>query len=184
MEAPVTPRPADQNSGLDVESHRILMKRAAALLARRSYSRAELRSKLLKTASAPQVESILNRLEQLNLLNDAEYAYNFALYQIGREGWGAVKVDAALRRRHVQPEIIKDALRRVRSELGDETVPVEYMQKYCGKHWPPTDPARIQRLIMNLRRRGFGEAAIDRSLKKILPEPLYRRYEIGEQIDQ
>jgi SOS response regulatory protein OraA/RecX len=176
----VARKPADQNHDTEAGSNRALMKRAAALLARRSYSRGELRGKLLPMADAGQVETTLDRLEQLNLLNDAEYAYNFALYRIGREIWGAAKVTAALRRRYVEPEIIEDALRRVQSELGSETVPVEYMQKFCGEHWPPTDPAHIRKLIMHLRRRGFGETTIERALKRILPPSAYRRFEFGE----
>ena len=173
-------RPPDQNNDAGAGSYNALLKKAAVLLARRSYSRGELRDKLLRTAAAAQVESTLNRLEQLNLLNDAEYAYNFALYRIEREVWGVAKVIDALRRRQVEPEIIEDALRRVQCELGVETVPVEYMQKYCGERWPPTDPAHIQKLITHLRRRGFGERAIGRALKGILPGPLYQRFEIGE----
>ena len=161
-------------------SRNALMKKAAALLARRSYSRGELRVKLLKAAATTQVESTRDRREQLNLLNDAEYAYNFALYRIEREGWGAAKVYGALRRRYVAPDTIEDALRRAQNELGDESVPVEYMQKYCGMHWPPKDPVQVQKLVLHLRRRGFGEDIIDCALKKVLPGQLYRRFEIGE----
>jgi len=173
-------RPADQNHDVDSGSHKALLKKAAALLARRSYSRGELRVKLLKTAGASQVESVLDRLEQLNLLNDVEYAYNFALYRIGRESWGAAKVCDALRRRHVEAETIENALQRVRSELGEETVPVEYMQKYCGEPWPPTEPKHIQKLILHLRRRGFNDDTILGALKKALPMPVFQRFEIGE----
>lgn len=170
--------PTDQSN--DSESNKALLKKAATLLARRSYSRGELRIKLLKTAGEAEVESTLDRLEQLNLLNDAEYAYNFALYRIERENWSRAKVSDALRRRHVKSETIDDALQRIRHELGGETVPVEYMQKYCGKHWPLTNPAHIRKLVMHLRRRGFADDTIESALKKILPRPLFQRFEIGE----
>jgi regulatory protein len=177
---PMTRKPADYSRDADAETCKALLKKAAAMLARRSYSRGDLRNKLLAKEAAPRVEAILDRLEQLNLLNDAEYAYNFALYRIERESWGAAKVTEALQRRHVDQETIENALRRVQSELGVETVAVEYMQKYCGKDWPPADPKQVQKLMVHLRRRGFGEDAIDRALKEILSGPLYKRSEIGE----
>ncbi len=168
----------DQSNG--TESNKALLKRAAASLARRSYSRGELRIRLLKTAGKNEVESVLDRLEQLNLLNDAEYAYNFALYRIGRQNWSRAKVCDALRRRHVKSETIDGALQRIHYELGAETVSVEYMQKYCGKHWPLRNPAHIQKLVMHLRRRGFADDTIESALKKVLPKPLFQRFEIGE----
>jgi len=174
----VNRNPTDQSN--DSESNKALLKKAAALLARRSYSRGELRLKLLKTVGEADVESALDRLEQLNLLNDAEYAYNFALYRIGRGNWGRAKVSDALCRRHVETEIIDGALQRIRHELGAETIPVEYMQKYCGKHWPLKNPAHIRKLIMHLRRRGFADDVIESALRKVLPEPLLQRFEIGE----
>ena len=63
---------------MDNERHKLLMKKAGALLARRAYTRGELRDRLVKTSGETPVESILDRLEQLNLLNDAAYAYNLA----------------------------------------------------------------------------------------------------------
>jgi len=174
----VNRNPIDQRK--NSESGKALLKKAAAMLARRSYSRGELRIKLLKAAGEAEVESALSRLEQLNLLNDSEYAYNFALYRIRRENWSGAKVCDALRRRHVESGIIDDALKRVRHELGAETVPVEYVQKYCGKHWPLRNPAHIQKLIMHLRRRGFAEDTIESALKKVLPKSLFQRFEIGE----
>jgi SOS response regulatory protein OraA/RecX len=174
----VNRHPTDQSN--DSESNKALLKKAAALLAGRSYSRGELRLRLLKTAGEADVESALDRLEQLNLLNDAEYAYNFALYRIGRENWSRAKVVDALRRRQVESEIIDGALRRIHRDLGAETVSVEYMQKYCGKHWPLKNPAHIRKLVMHLRRRGFADGAIESALRKILPEPLFQRFEIGE----
>lgn len=164
----------------DSESPKALLKKAAALLARRPYSRGELRIKLLQTAGEGEVQSALDRLEQLNLLNDAEYAYNFALHRMGSENWGSAKTCDALRRRYVKSETIDDALQRVHDELGVETVPIEYMQKYCGEHWPLKNPAHIRKLVMHLRRRGFANETIERALKEVLPKPLFERLEIGE----
>jgi SOS response regulatory protein OraA/RecX len=170
-------KPAHQSHKGGTESGRALLKKAANLLARRAYSRGDLRTRLLKTAGERQVDSTLDRLEHLKLLNDAEYAYNFALIKIGQENWGSAKVIAALHRRCVESGTIEKALRRVRAELGDETISVRYLRKCCGVHWPPTDPKQIQKLVTHLRRRGFDEDAIFRALREILPEPVLYRFE-------
>ena len=91
-----------------MEATDVLMKRAAAFIARRAHSRGELRRKLSAAAeegaqkddakiySAAEIETVLDRLERLNLLNDAEYAYNFAFSRIHDSGWGEEKVREAL----------------------------------------------------------------------------------------
>jgi len=170
-------KPVHQSYKAGTESGRALLKKAANLLSRRAYSRGELKTRLLKIAGERQVDSILDRLEHLKLLNDAEYAYNFALSRIGQENWGSAKVVAALHRRCVESGTIEEALQRVRAELGAETISVRYLRKCCGAHWPPTDLKQIQKLMMHLRRRGFDEDTIFRALKEILPEPVLHRFE-------
>jgi regulatory protein len=169
-----------KNSFADSEPDKALLKKAGALLSRRGYSRGELRNKLLKFAGNQQVESVLDRLEQLKLLNDTEYAYNFALYRIERQSWGSAKVHDDLRRRHVAPSIIEYVLQRVRNELGEETIPLEYIRKYCGKHWPPAEKKHLQRLIMHLRGRGFSDEAIEHALRKLPATPALQHFEMGE----
>jgi regulatory protein len=165
---------------MDVELQKALMKKAGLMLSRRSYSRGELRMKLAKMTGDSEIESVLNRLEQLNLLNDADYAYNFSVYRIRREGWSPAKVRDSLFRRHLSQAIIESALERVRNELGDEFALIECIKKRWGKQAPPTSPKDIQKLILYLRRRGFDEDAIFCALKRMLPAAAIQRFETGE----
>jgi regulatory protein len=165
---------------MDAELQKTLLKKAGSLLARRAYSRGELRMKLAKMAGDSEIESALNRLEQLNLLNDADYAYNFAFYRIQQEGWGPAKVRDSLLRRHLSPANIESALERVRNELGDELVLIDCIKKRCGKQEPPTNPKDIQKLIAYLQRRGFDDDAIFRALKRMLPAAVIQRFETGD----
>ncbi len=162
------------------DPHNMLLKKAAALLARRAYSRGELREKLASAAGELQVESALDRLEQLNLLNDADYAYNFALYRVRQEGWGPAKVHDSLLRRHVAESTIELALERVRNEMSDESALIEYVQKHCGKRGMPANPKDINKLIFHLRRRGFDENAILNALKRMIPSAVLRHFETGD----
>jgi regulatory protein len=165
---------------MEAELQKALLKKAGALLARRAYSRGELRIKLAPMAEESQIDSALDRLEQLNLLNDTDYAYNFALCRIQREGWGPTKVRESLIRRHLSREIIETALARVRDELGDESVLMQYIGKHYGKRSLPTAPKDIQKVVSHLLRRGFSQNAILDALKRIIPTAAIRHFETGE----
>ena len=165
---------------MDAALHKMLLKKAGSLLARRSYSRGELRNKLSGFAEKSQVESVLDRLEQLNLLNDADYAYNFALCRTRQEGWGPAKILESLLRRHVDQTTIENALEGVRNELGDESILVEYIRKHCGKQGMPTDLKGVRKLVLHLRRRGFDEERIFGALKQMIPSALLQRFDTGE----
>jgi SOS response regulatory protein OraA/RecX len=162
------------------EIQKALLKKAGSLLARRAHSRGELQLKLAKMAEDSDVECALNRLEQLNLLNDADYAYNFAFYRIRQEGWSFAKVRDALFRHHLSQAIIESALERARNELGDEFALIECIKKRYGKQPPPASPKDIQKFILFLRRRGFDDDAIFRGLRRMLPAAAIQGFETGE----
>jgi len=165
---------------MDREIDRTLLKKAGALLARRAYSRLELQKKLTAIGEEQQVESVLNHLEQLKLLNDAEYAYNFAFRRIRQQGWSPEKVRSALLQHHVEQTSIESALQQVRNESDDASILLEYVKRHCGKKGPPTDLKGVQRLIGQLRHRGFEEETILGALGEILPQEFMRRLESGD----
>jgi len=166
---------------MDSGIHKVLMKKAGAFLARWAHSRADLRRRLAPFGSDEQVDFALGHLERLNLLNDSDYAYNFALRRIRRLGWSSAKVRTALLGHQVASSIIDLALDRVRSESGGEdSVIREYLLKRYGKGGLPADVKGVRRLIMHLRRRGFEEENIVRALKGEIPDAALRRFETGE----
>jgi len=165
---------------MESEIYRLLMKKAGALLARRSYSRGELRDRLAKTAGELPIDPVLNRLEQLNLLNDADYAYNFAFCRIQQEGWSPAKVQTSLLRRQVDATTVENALKRVRDELGDKPALASYVRKYCGKRGLPSDLAGVRKLILHLRRRGFDDESIFGALREMIPAAVLQQLETGD----
>ncbi len=165
---------------MDSERHKLLLQRAGDLLARRAYSRGELRGKLAKIAGEMSLNSVLDRLEQLNLLNDYDYAYNFALRRIKQDGWSTDKVLQALIRREVAQSVIDRVLERIRAEIGDESPLKVYVQEYCRKRGFPTDVKNLRSLFLHLRRRGFDEEDILRVLRGTVPPALWQRFETGE----
>jgi regulatory protein len=165
---------------MESEAQKQLLKKAGALLSRRAYSRGELRLRLGKASEEFQIEAVLNRLEQLNLLNDADYAYNFALNRIRQKGWSPAKVHASLLRRNVAQATIEAAIERTREEVGDLKALTEYIQKYCRRKGMPADSQGIRRLIAHLQQHGFEEDSILCALKQVVPATALQRFETGE----
>jgi regulatory protein len=165
---------------MNSEIHSMLLKKAGALLARRGYSRFEMHQKLASFASEEEIESALDRLERLNLLNDADYAYNFAFRRIRQRGWSPARVRSALLQIHVEEASIDFALQQVRNEVDDLAVIMSHAQRHCGKKGLPTDMKGIRRLIMHLRHRGFDEDDIFRALKDTISAEALQRMQTGE----
>ena len=157
-----------------------LQQKAGALLARRAYSRGEIREKLLRIADESSVDIILDRLEQLKLLNDLDYAYNFALYRVGREGWGPEKIRSALYRRGVAEADISAALEQIRSLVGEDYALGEYLKRHFAKKGMPEGCDGIRNLVSNLRRRGYNQNSIFSVLKRTLPKETARHLQTGD----
>jgi SOS response regulatory protein OraA/RecX len=169
---------------MDIDIHKLLMKKAGTLLARRAYSRADLQKRLAAFGGGEQVEAVLRHLERLKLLNDADYAYTFAFRRIRRLGWSSAKVQNALLGHQVDPMIIDRALEQVRNECGGEdSVIREYLRKRYEKGGLPVDCKGIRKLILHLRQRGFEEETIFSALKGEIPDAALRRFRTGEYID-
>jgi regulatory protein len=165
---------------MNSEIHSMLLKKAGALLARRAYSRFEMQKKLISIGKEHEVESVLDHLERLKLLNDADYAYNFVFRRIRQQGWSPAKVRSALLQKHVGQDSIEFALQQVRNEIDDAAVILAYVQKHCGKKGLPADMKGILKLLMHLRHRGFDEENIFRALKDKVPAEALQRIQTGE----
>jgi regulatory protein len=165
---------------LELKLKNKLMNKAGRLLARRLYSRGEMKLKLARFAETKDVEPVLDRLQELNLLNDGNYAYNFALYRIRQEGWGPIKVLHSLIRRHVEPDLAQSAIERVRQEESDESVLNEYIEKSFRKGAVPASRKELRKLIDHLRRRGFLDDTIYKSLRQRIPAAVWRTFDMGD----
>lgn len=157
-----------------------LMNRAGRLLARRLYSCGELRQKLLPFASEHEVDATLSRLKELNLLNDSNYAYNLALFQIAKQGWGPIKALHSLLRYKVAPEVAQEAIERVRQDESFENALTRYLEKIFRKGPAPQNRKDLVKLINRLRRRGFEEDTIFNTLRQKMPAALWRTYDFGD----
>jgi SOS response regulatory protein OraA/RecX len=156
------------------------MQKAGRLLARRAYSRGELEARLCADPDEAGLEAVLRRLEELNLLNDEQFAYNFALCRMMQDGWGPIKVLHSLLRRRVEAHLAESAIERVRQEIGDGSLLQGFLADYCSKHRLPEDRRSIQRLVSRLKRRGFAEETIYSVLRRTIPAEAWRCFDSGD----
>jgi SOS response regulatory protein OraA/RecX len=131
-------------------------------------------------ADSADVEEVLAHLQEVGLLNDADYAYNFALRRINEMAWGDAKVYHSLVRRHIASHLAESAIQKVHQEVGEEEVLARYLGKVAGRGGMPTDRKGIRKLIAHLRSRGFSEDHIWRCLRERVPAANWRRFESGD----
>jgi len=157
-----------------------LMGKAGRILSRRAHSRGELRRKLARYAEADLVEPVLDRLQELELLNDADYAYNFALCRMKQDGWGPLKVLHSLRRQEIASALAEEVIGRVQSEAGTLDLLQEYLRRHCRKTGFPQDRKGLQRLVSHLRRRGFPEESVFTALRQLKRAAPWQLFDTGE----
>jgi SOS response regulatory protein OraA/RecX len=169
------------SSDLNIDDlHQLLIKKGGALLSRRSYSRGELRDKLVKIADSCFVEPVLIRLEQLHLLNDEEYAYNLAFYHIKHEVWGPVKVIDSLLRKQIAQNIVESTIERIRNEVDNRTILLEYVERLFVKKKLQKDFKGLKKIISHLRQRGFDDGSITDAVEGLFPAEIRQHFFIGE----
>ncbi len=165
---------------MEPEPSKKIMQKAGSLLARRAYSRGQLRDKLAPLGESGHVESVLDRLEQLGLLNDAEFAYNLASRWIRQEGFGPAKVYHLLRRRQISAAAADAAVERVRREISDHDALADYLARRSRTRQLPADRRAIHKLILSLQRRGFSQEVIWEVLHDAIPVSAWKDFQTGE----
>ncbi len=146
--------------------------RALDALARRSRSRRDLERWLLeRDYPAADIESALARLEELGLLDDAEFARGFAHRRLTGQGYGPRRVAAELARKGVARTIVDEVLGELRersaeaaSEAGEdaEDGAAAAVEAAAAKRARSLESSGLEpevarrRLVAWLVRRGFG----------------------------
>ncbi len=135
---------------------------ALRALARRAHARFDLRRRLLQKQHPPAaVDGALDRLAAAGLLNDAQFARDFAAAK-ARRGRGPARLVRDLQSQGVDRRIAEDA---VRTSLAAEGVDPEQAvlalaQKRARQLAGLPAPVRKRRLVAFLVRRGFGGAEV------------------------
>lgn len=132
--------------------------RALTLLGFRSRSIAELRRKLLeKGEDAAQVEDVIARLRDQKLLDDADFARQFARTKLLAAGSSRRRIVLELTRKGVARDVADEAVDGLQESEGID--PSVVIHRVAAKKWKSLakldDFTRKRRLYAFLARRGF-----------------------------
>jgi regulatory protein len=145
--------------------------RALNMLAFRARASRELRLALLKKGEPePYVDAALERLSSLGLLNDADYARQFARAKMTGPGLSKRRLQSELFRRGVARDVADEAIGEVLSdEAVDEEAIIERVAAKKLRTLSKLDAdTRRRRLYAFLARRGYELDDIRRVLMKLL----------------
>lgn len=127
-------------------------------IAHRDRTEHEVRTKLEeKNFSGPVIEQVVERLYELDFLDDAAYAERYARERFERKGYGPRRIRHELRRRGVGSYDIEDAAAEVfdREDALDNAR--QHAEKRLSRLEREPDPwRRREKLSGYLLRRGFG----------------------------
>jgi regulatory protein len=134
--------------------------RALTLLEYRARSVDELRRKLIEQgAPRPEIEDVITRLIDQKLLDDADFAQQFARSKIVGAGASRLRIMQELRRKGVASAVAARALEELDEEEGIE--PSTSIHRVAAKKWKTLSMeldgiTRRRRLYGFLARRGFS----------------------------
>lgn len=135
---------------------------ALALLARRDYTTAELREKLLGRSHSPDdVSTAISELTSSGALDDRRVAAAHARTSSAVKGRGRFRVAQELQRRGVPRAIVDEVLEGLPAEGEADAI----RRILARKRWPARPSlADRRRMYQHLLRRGFPADAIRRAL--------------------
>ena len=157
-------RPFSEGDPIDLEEYdewllprqyRAALDRAVSLLAMRAHSRGEIEQKLLRAHYRPAtIEMVLYKLQRENLLDDADFARQWAAARTGRK-LGRTRIAQELRHKGVSAADIEDALSAI-DEDDQLAAATSLAAKALQRAKPGEDPRKTaQRIAGMLARRGY-----------------------------
>lgn len=141
------------------------LKRAYKFLSYRPRSAAELRAKLSQLGfPRNSVETALEKLHSLNLLNDETFARGWARGRAEGRGYGPLRIERELRQKGVAKPLISRVLKETFGRTDEkETVQRLLVRRFKGKDL--SDLKILRRAAGFLQRRGYRAAVIAEILR-------------------
>lgn len=138
-----------------------LKEKTIELLTRKPMSRRETEQKLRSwEAGEEEADAICDRMEELGLLNDAEYACRLVRHYSAK-GYGERKLKDELYRRGVSRDYWDDAMGQ--AENHADTIDAFLRKKLAGKSM---DRKELKKVTDALARRGFSWSQIDEAVRR------------------
>ncbi|CAO5149044.1 Regulatory protein RecX [Frankia sp. AiPs1] len=137
-------------------------------LATRARSRAELAATLRRRGVAEDVaEAVLDRLTAVGLIDDSAFAADYVSSARSRRGLGRQALAAELRRRGVQPDVVRVATESVSGEEEENGARDLVRRRSAAMRGLPA-PVRARRLLAVLARRGYSAQLAARVVREEL----------------
>lgn len=147
--------------------------RALHLLEYRSHTRQELLDKLLRNYEREICEDVVQRLEEIGLINDEDYARRAAATMLGAKHYGEMRVRQELLRRGIERELVETVLEELdwdpHQELY-ELVQAKYL-RLC------VDEKGIRRATNALLRLGYSYSQVRDVLRELMEEDSWQGVE-------
>jgi regulatory protein len=159
----------DEPSSPDLSAAR---EAALRLLERTRRTRRDLERRLgEKGFAGPAVAQVLDRLAEVGLVDDVEYARAYLAGRWGRRAAGWRRLEQDLRRRGVGVEDVARARERFEATRGpvDEVAAARRVIEQSARRYASLEPrVRRQRLWSLLSRRGFDPDCIQEALRELV----------------
>jgi len=142
-------------------------------LARRAYSVYEMRNYLERRAEDKDVvKGVLDRLKQLDYLDDARYARQFVRLHTELRKQGPFRIARDLRARGVPDRHIEAALAERSPESSESALVRARLDRRIKSLRGPLDERRVASLYRSLLRAGFSADIIRRELSVLAKKPM------------
>jgi regulatory protein len=144
------------------------MAAAAKYLTRRARCEAEVRSHLAGKGFEPdEIERCMQRLHELRLIDDAEFARSWVTERSGRKGLAGEALIAELIDKGVARETAEEAVAEAGlDELGRA---VELVHQHVRRVHHLPIPDQVRRLLAVLGRRGYSQEVSFDAIERVLP---------------
>lgn len=152
----------------DVDAFKDAMELAGKFLARRARSEREVRTKLVEADfSTDVVERTIERLVELELVDDHEFARQWIEDRVRRRGLGARALISELGGKGISREVAEDVL--AESDLDETAQATELAVRFARKvaHRPLGEQAG--KIMEMLGRRGIERDAAEAAIRAVLP---------------
>lgn len=142
----------------------------------RDHSEKEIRAKLLRKHDADYVDEAVEKLIELDLVNDERYAENYARELFERKKFGKMRIKSELRAKGISADIANAAV----EELFEEEKPdnVQRIVDIIGKRYynRMNDEVGRKKVFSALQRMGYSFSDIREAMSEFSDDEYYEDY--------
>lgn len=142
----------------------------------RDHSEKEIRAKLLRKHDADYVDEAVEKLIELDLVNDERYAENYARELFERKKFGKMRIKSELRAKGISADIANAAV----EELFEEEEPdnVQRIVDIIGKRYynRMSDEVGRKKVFSALQRMGYSFSDIREAMSEFSDDEYYEDY--------